>query len=181
MNIRATTRVLFNHWTQLIHSKAAGVSQPSPVDLCSSATALFQGRGPLKVIFALPLAALRPIIRNDQYKPPRPTKASVSRAETQACARDFFVCRSLYLRVGAWRKVTLPASSEYKCTGLLSRATPAVSAGHFRAFLHQRVRPFPRSPAARIIAKAPSVSFVTDHPIEHGNPVGRLRGRKDQP
>lgn len=99
-------------------------------------------------------------------------------------ARDFVcVCCSLYLRLGAERKVTLKASSEYKCRSLLTGALPALLSGTLALFSTGacNLSQGRKSPAAGIVTKTPTLSFVTYCPTEHGNPVGPLRGRKDQP
>lgn len=60
----------------------------SAVQLFSYATALFQRR---EVIFALSLTTSPSIIRTDQYKPPQPRKAAVSRTARQVCAGFLYV------------------------------------------------------------------------------------------
>ena len=142
-----------------------------------------------------PLMVLLQIVRDNWCKPPQPVlKGPCQQQHNNNTALCMCVCvcvwgggglfvLHLLPQGGSRRKVTHPASPAYKCRSLLAQAPLAPRHDSL-------VRFFPRtcnlsqghnSPAAQIFTKAATCSFVTYHPVWHGNPVGNLWCGEDQP
>lgn len=115
------------------------------------------------------------IVRDNRCKPLQPGLKGLCQQQhnnTAVCVWFVLcVCCTVHLRVGAERKVTHPASSAYKCGSLLAQVLLALrlSQGHNN---QQQLQS---------LLKHQNRSFVTCHPIQHGNPMGTLWCGEDQP
>lgn len=105
---------------------------------------------------------------------------SISTTRKDVCVCVFGCVLHILPLGGSRRKVTHCASPAYKWSLLPAGAT----AWQFSKFLLSETWSSSQghnSPAAQIFNKAASDWFVTYHPIQHGNSMGTLRCREDQP